>query len=258
MSQEILTLQPEFGLEEAIEFRTLITEMESGKERTRAKWPYGLRSYRLKIFAYTRTAMNTIWDFFIARKGAYDPFLVKLPPEYQIVDEAIGTGDGVKVDFVLDEFPVDTSANFEISVNGSPVSATLHNNFTGEFSYATIVAPTCGQTVTGSYEFYFYMRFMEDKFSRTLIAYRLLEAGLELREVRWETYRPRAGNTNLIKGSVSDAITINENVAKILMFNPYKTDSVTIVENITTFTDIYHRSVYDSVSIAESITVAIP
>jgi uncharacterized protein (TIGR02217 family) len=232
--------------------------MEDGKERRRAKWPYGLRSYKLSLFAYSKTAMDIIWDFFVARKGSYDVFLVKIPTEYQVVAEAIGTGDGVKTDFVLDEFPVDTTGNFTIYVAGSPVAATLSNNFTGEFSYATIVAPTAGQVVTGSYEFYFQVKFLADTISRQLIAYQLLNMGIELKEVRWDVYRPRAGNSNLIKGSTYNTVSVSSVKTVILISKPYIINMITIAESISTWTNKLHAPKSDSVSITEGITVAIP
>lgn len=253
MSNEILTLEPEFGLEESIGFRTLTTEMEDGGEKARAKWPYGLRSYKLQLYAYSKTNMDTIWDFFIARKGGYDSFLVKIPTEYEVETEAIGTGDGVRTVWTLDEFPVDTSANSTMYVDGVEASATLSNNFDTEFSYVTFdSAPGDGLAVTGDYHIYFKMKFMNDIMTRNLLAYQLLNAGLELREFRWGVYRPRAGRTNLIFGSLSDSISIVESVTPFMMMNKYVADSITVAESVSTFTSIRHVYAFDSISIAES------
>ena len=253
MSTEILTLEPEFGLEESIDFKTLITEMEDGDEKRRAKWTWGLRRYKLRLYAYTKTNMDTIWDFFIARKGASDTFLVKIPAEYEIETEAIGTGNGVRTTFTLDEFPVDTSANFTMYVDGSSVSATLSNNFDTEFSYVTFdSAPTNTKAVTGDYHIYFRVRFMNDRMTRNLMAYLLLSAGLELKEDRWDIYRPRAGRTDLIFGSVSDSITVTENVTLKMWMNSYIVKSVTVTESVTMHTSMYHLYAIDIVTITES------
>lgn len=257
MSNTLLTLEPEFGLEETIGFKTLITEMKSGVERRRAKWTYGLRAYRMKLFAYTQSSMNTIWDFYIARKGAYDTFIVKIPTEYIITGEAIGTGNGVRTEFVLDEFPVDTTnGTFTMYVDGSSVSATLSNNFTGEISYVTFSsAPTNTKAVTGDYEFAFRVRFAEDNLTRELLAYQLLSAGILLKEVRWDTYRPRAGNTNLLKGSVYDSITAADYEDEYKFRLVSKSESLSIAESITTFTSIRHAVASDSSSISESVAI---
>ena len=48
MSENVLTLNPEFGLQEGIRFSSLITSRPEGLELRRAKWTHGLRTYRLK------------------------------------------------------------------------------------------------------------------------------------------------------------------------------------------------------------------
>jgi len=253
MSIEILTLEPEFGLEESIDYRTLITEMEDGDEKRRAKWPYGLRNYTLQLYAYSKSNMDTIWDFYIARKGSYDSFLVKIPTEYEVSSETIGTGNGVRTTWTLDEFPVDTSANFTMYVDGVEASASLSNNFDTEFSYVTFdSAPGDGLAVTGDYHIYFKVRFVNDRLTRTLLAYQLLNAGIELREVRWSIYRPRAGRTDLIFGNLSDSLSITESVTPFMMMNKYVADSITVAESVSTHTSIRHVYAFDSIAIAES------
>ena len=259
MSNTLLTLEPEFGLEESIGFKTLITPMESGLERRRAKWTYGLRSYRLKLFAYTKSDMDTVWDFYIARKGAYDTFIVKIPTEYTVTTEAIGTGDGVATQFMLDEFPVDTTAGtFTMYVDSVEATATLSNNFSGEFSYVTFSsAPANEKAITGDYEFCFRVRFAEDNLTRELLAYQLLSAGILLREVRWTTYRPRAGNAYLLKIDTYDSITIADYEEEYKFRAVSEYEEISIAESITTYTDIYHKIITDSITIAESVTMEI-
>ncbi len=260
MSNELLTLEPEFGLTESITFKTLITAMESGVERRRAKWTYGLRNYRMKLFAYTQSSMNTLWDFYIARKGAYDTFIVKIPTEYIITGEAIGTGNGTRTEFMLDEFPVDTTGGtFTMYVDGSSASATLNNNFDGELSYVNFSsAPGGGLAITGDYEFAFRVRFAEDNLSRELLAYQLLSAGILLKEVRWTTYRPRAGNTNLLKGSVSDSISIAESNSQYKFRDVSKSESISIGESTGFLFAPLGLTPPDAVTIGESITGLIP
>ncbi len=196
LAHNILTLTPEFGLEEDIEFFTRITEFRSGKVRTDALWDHGLRKYKLELKYIKESDMNDIWDFYIARKGPYETFLIKVETEYSVSNEAVGTGDGSTTQFLLDEFPVDTTAStFSFTVDGSPASATLSNNWASEKSYVTFSsAPGNGLSIVGNYEFYFLVRFAEDKLSRKLVAYQLLHGGITLIEHRWASYRPRAGN----------------------------------------------------------------
>jgi len=254
---ESLTLTPEFGIEESIEFHTLITPMEDGKTRTRAKWNYGLRNYKLQLYVYSKTSMDVIWDFFIARKGAYDPFLIKIPTEFQVTLEAIGTGNGIATIFVLDEFPVDTTAGtFTMYVNGTSATATLQNNFYGEYSTVTFSsAPGDGLAITGDYEFCFYVRFVADKFSRELVAYQLLNAGMELREERWSVYRPRGGNAKLVKVQVSDSVSISDITDEYKYRTVNTNDSISITTIATdTLLEPLGLIISDSISISNSFS----
>lgn len=197
MSTNVLTLSDaEFGLEEDVNFNTLITQFETGKEQRRNLWTYGVRRYNLTLNYYSKTNMDTLWDFYIARKGTYDTFLIKVYTEYTVTTEAIGTGDAKTTAFNLDEFPVDTTAGtFTMYAGGAAASATLANNFTTEISAVTFASAPAAVALTGDYEFYFQVRFEEDRLTRKLMQYQLLNTSVKFVEVRWPTqYNPRAGN----------------------------------------------------------------
>jgi len=191
----ILTLSPEFGIEEGINFRTNITESESGLEQRDALWDAGLRDYSLTCRFLTQADMNTIWDFYIARLGAYDFFLCKILTEYQVAAEDVGDGDNSETTFLLDNFPVDTTANSSCTVGGSAsTDYTLTNDFVNEQSNIVFnTAPASGEILV-TYEYYFKVRFVEDKLTRQLAAYQLLHTGIKMKEVRWTTYTPINGN----------------------------------------------------------------
>ena len=250
-----LTLTPEFGLEESINFQTLITPMKTGKERRRAKWAYGLRSYKLNLYVYTKSAMDALWAFFVARKGIHDPFLVKIPTEYQVTTEAIGTGDGSATTFMLDEFPIDeTAGTFTMYADGVEVDASLDNNFTGEYSTVTFdSAPAADAVLTGDYEFFFYVRFTVDKFSRELIAYQLLNSGLEMSEQRWVYYRPRSGNQYLLKAQASSDVSVDEFADGYKFRAVDLNEPISITINIDTLFEPLGVIVNDSVSITSNV-----
>jgi len=274
---ETLTLTPEFGLEESIEFRTLKTEMEDGSLRTRAKRNYGMRKYMVNVLFYSKTSMDALWDFYIARQGRYDPFLIKIYHEYQVTDEAIATGNSSNKVFVLDEFPVDTTeGTFTIYVDDIDITShtTLQNNFLGEYSTMTIDIAPGEVAITGDYEIYFYMRFAKDIMKRELFNYNLLNAGVELIEASWIDYRPRGSNESLIIISVSDSISISDvfdSVKGTGIVSTYNTISISTYVNITIsklvdisdsitiseYTEIYYTKIglyiSDSISISENI-----
>lgn len=187
----ILTLTPEFGLDESLEFRSNITESPDGKEFRDNLWDYGIREYKLTCRYLTKDVTDYIWNFYTARKGRYDYFLVKILTEYQIESENVGTANGVTATFNLNVFPVDTTANHSCTVNGvANTNYTLSNNFTTEVSSITFNPIPAVGTILVSYENYFKVRFAEDKLTRQLVAYQLLHTGMTLREVRWDIYNP--------------------------------------------------------------------
>jgi uncharacterized protein (TIGR02217 family) len=194
---DILTLTPEFGLTESVLFNTNITESESGKERRDALWDDGLREYDLKVRFLTKANMDTIWDFYIARKGSFDHFLVKFETAMDSEDENVGSGDGSTTQFLLNHFPVDTAANNSCTVNSvAETNYALSNDFNNEESYITFdTAPVTG-TILVTYQYYFKVRFADDKLTRELAAYQLLHAGMKLLEVRWDSYAPSSAGGN--------------------------------------------------------------
>lgn len=69
-----LTLSPDYVYEEKVNFKTLVTEFESGYEQRRAKWATPLRRFKLLYKARTSTDFGTIKSLFIEKLGAYDTF----------------------------------------------------------------------------------------------------------------------------------------------------------------------------------------
>jgi len=194
---EILTLTPEFGLEEGVLYLNDIFESESGREHRDALWDSGLRTYKLTCRYLTEATMNAIWDFYRARKGAYDPFLIKILHEYQVTDEIVASANGVTAQFALHHFPVDTTTNYSCTVNEvANTDFTLSNDFDNEISYINFsVIPSSG-LIKVSYEYYFKVRFTEDTLSRQLVNYQLLHTGLTLQEVRWLSFDSPNGNSS--------------------------------------------------------------
>lgn len=60
--------------EETINYKTLVTEFESGKEKRRKRWLTPKRIFSLSFVGKNETDIDAIWDFYQARNGRYDPF----------------------------------------------------------------------------------------------------------------------------------------------------------------------------------------
>src|SRR5690606_12791935 len=68
-------------IEESIQFRTLITRFESGREQRRAKGS-PRRRWELR-FRKDQVDADELWTFYVARRGAYEPFLWENPVDGQ-------------------------------------------------------------------------------------------------------------------------------------------------------------------------------
>lgn len=190
MSTAVLTFSPEFGLQEDVEFSTLVFQADSGKEKRRAKWSRPVRTISCSLNNQSEAGVGLIWDFFKARQGKYDPFWVKFPTSYKVTGEVVGVGDGVQTVFPLDYFPVDI-ASVKGYVNGYLATSgyTVVNDLTNEC--AKIVCdgpPDEGVVITADYEYYIQVRFDDDKLSKELVQFKLYNTGLKLKEVLWNIY----------------------------------------------------------------------
>jgi len=194
MSTEILTFSPEFGLEESQRWNTLIFQSDSGKEKRRAKWSKPIRSLHSWLKYENESAVDTIWDFFKARKGRYDTFWIKFKSKKnsKSENEAVGTGDGSQTVFNLDYFPIDT-ASVKVYFNGVEQTTgwTASNDLTNEVAKITFTtAPGIGVVITATYEYYIQVRFKDDNLSREMIQYLLYDMTLDFEEVLWDKYNP--------------------------------------------------------------------
>lgn len=60
------------NIKEGIQFNNLITEFESGREQRRAKG-VPRRTWKL-TFKKDQADADAIWNFYVARKGTFEPF----------------------------------------------------------------------------------------------------------------------------------------------------------------------------------------
>jgi uncharacterized protein (TIGR02217 family) len=228
---DILTLTPEFGFEESIEFKTLIDESETGHEVRDALVDTGMRQFKLNLKFRNEDSIQSLWDFYMDRQGKTDDFLIKVITDFYVTDEPIGVGDGTTTQFLLHNFPVDTSTNNSAKLNGvANLAYILSNDIANEKSYITFTtAPALGDIITASYEFYIRVRFKEDQLSRQLVSYKLLNVGLDLVEVRWNTYFPVSGNSS------SSSSSSSANNISTRWYAPFWLNSASTTYNGTSF-----------------------
>lgn len=194
MSNEVFNYQVDSPFNEELDFLTVVSESEAGKEQRYQKWLKGRRIFQIKLDARYITEATNLWRFYIRRKGSFDSFLFQNPNENPVTAETVGSGDGIKTVFYLGS-SVDIGSGDCISISGSDV-LTKSVGGTGDYlSFAAYtIDPTIGQITTNSilpsgdvlranYSFYYRVRFKEDKLTREAFSTNLYNFGLDLIEV---------------------------------------------------------------------------
>lgn len=187
MSTQILSGDFNVSMGERVQFRTLITPMESGKEQRRNKWAAPIRSFALLYKGRKQSRMQELWNFYTARQGSYDTFYfenINESPTSLSGDEAVGTGDGSDTTFNFDRFPV-KSGDCTVTAGGSAqVEAT---DYTVTYTTGAIIfasAPGSGDAIVAtSYKFYYICRFVDDYMDRELFSYKMYNGELRVQEV---------------------------------------------------------------------------
>ena len=101
MSSEVFSFQLETPFEEEIQWMTVVSEAESGREQRYQKWLRSRRSFRIRLTGRQSTESGQIWSFYQRHKGAYDTFLFQNPNENPVTNENIGSGDGTQATFYV-------------------------------------------------------------------------------------------------------------------------------------------------------------
>lgn len=66
--------KPDFVIDETVQYKTLISEFETGVEQRRRKWENPIRKWSLRFKTRTLSEMNDVKNFFISKYGAYSGF----------------------------------------------------------------------------------------------------------------------------------------------------------------------------------------
>ena len=104
-------------------YKTVISIFDDGNEQRRQKWTAPQYDITLQYNAIRATAMSTIWNFFEARKGAYEAFHYYIGEawgEKQDVKGAyIAVADGTATAFTLQAAGKGTMAGFNYTIDQS-------------------------------------------------------------------------------------------------------------------------------------------
>ena len=173
-------------LDEQIEFRTLVSDFESGNETRKQKRLYPRRNFPLKYRHISKADALTVWQFFLDRKGSHEAFPFFLPTTNTYTGEYVGTGDGSTTTFNL---PSKSAASYSVYLDGYELTETTDYTFTsgggadGADLLSLTVAATDGVKITFGFTGYLKVRcrFAEDIFSFQTFYDRLVSAGVTLK-----------------------------------------------------------------------------
>lgn len=169
-----------------------------GEEQRKQKWLYPRRDITVKYNFISKADMETLWEFYLARAGAFNAFSFFMPepegtpPSY--IGEYVGTGDGTTDIFNL---PCKLSTGRTVYVAGLVQSdegaSNPDYNFTPvggadgadkiDFSDSGMAIPANGQVITLDFTgtLKIRSRFAEDKMTMDAFFDRVARASLKLK-----------------------------------------------------------------------------
>ncbi len=172
---------------EEMQYKTLFTNYDDlGTERRRRKWLYPKRLITLQYSQLSLTEGRTLFDFYIARSGAYEAFTFYKYESETYTGEYVGTGDGSTVVMNL---PCKGSSSETVYIDGAEQTGggthyTLGagTGTDGADKVTWVAAPASGERVTVDFTGYLKIkcRFKDDKmsFETFMNAYRTI--GIQL------------------------------------------------------------------------------
>jgi hypothetical protein len=185
------TVYPQLPLLITPVWDTLIHTTDSGAEQRRQKSLYPRFDVNFKLFGIEYGDAQTVWDFYMARKGAFESFYFFDPsPDAGMVtsydDLYIGTGDGATEAFNL---PGKSTSSQVIYVDG--VTQTITTDYViltgggdGEADRVDFVtAPAVGESISCDFtgKLRVNCRFAQDRLSKELFTHWLYAFGIELK-----------------------------------------------------------------------------
>jgi hypothetical protein len=165
-------------------WKTIISETDAMTEQRKQKQSYAFYDVALTYEYLSQDDFNTLWSFYMSRKGAYYPFFIY--DLYSASHETLWVGMGNAVNTTFD-IPGKTTSNHIVYNTGDPVSASLYTIVTGggaensdRVTFNT--APGAGSIITVDFTGFLrmYVRFKEDRLSRESFEYRAFKTGVEL------------------------------------------------------------------------------
>jgi uncharacterized protein (TIGR02217 family) len=152
---------------------TDIKQAVSGRERRRQNWVYPLWNFQVQYEVLrdgpSFLEQQRLIAFFTAHAGQYQQFFYFDPSDNKVVNQPVGTGDGITTDFQLTRTFAAGRVSFTEPVrglNGNPVvtvNGTATSVTAGAFGQIVFASPPAtGAAIAWSGSFLFLCRFTQD------------------------------------------------------------------------------------------------
>ncbi len=200
MSQFVYPATPKYvyPVKRSAEMKTLRQEASSGLEAVASLWLLPIwhweLTYDLMDAAVAGGEFQTLVDFFLARRGAFDTFLFVDLDDQSVTDQTFGIGNGSTVAFQLNRALIASGFAEPIyNLNGTPVikdagvtkTAGVDYNINATGLVTFTYTPVAGHALTWTGSYYFRCRFEEDLATFEKFARRLYKnATVKLRSVK--------------------------------------------------------------------------
>lgn len=186
---DLLTgVKPIYPIEEKIIWKTLFSQFDDlGEETRKQKWLYPKRDFSLKYNYISQANIDTLWEFFNARKGSFEAFNLFLTVSNSYLTEYVGTGDGTTTVFNL---PSKTASSYTLYKDGTTLTGGGTDYTFGAATGADgadrvtmVTAPAAGAKLSFSFTGYLKIRcrFLKDDFTYETFVNSLHSTGIELK-----------------------------------------------------------------------------
>jgi len=173
------------------EWKTIISGFDGGGEQRRQKQLFPKYNVSVQYDALSETDMQTLWDFYMARKGSFEAFYI-----YDLAllasialnhdGQYVGTGDGATDIF---DIPGRSTSSQAVYIdNALQTTPTNYSILTGGGESSSdridfVAAPAAGEVITVDFTGYLRIRarFLEDKLPRELFMTSLFRYGIKLK-----------------------------------------------------------------------------
>lgn len=195
---EVFNIKPAFVYVENIEYKTLINESESGKEKTRNEWPsgtinggtqyFGKRTFRLTYKAIIQSFYSSILQFFQARGGKKEAFwwenfnespITNLYPNKIIITSNYQNENTNQ----LAHYPLIANTQTIYDDGIALVEGVDYSLVDSTGMITWIIKPANGSAITANYRFYREVRFKEDELSPERISYQIYNLECVFKEI---------------------------------------------------------------------------